>query len=181
MLRFRTLRRVFLLTVAVSLLAAPPIHTQTTIRIYPRPEPVAETRLLMQALNQPNFQGLLRMFQQKPADLEAWTFARGQALLIAETGNLLLLRPPKKQGQETWLDRAADLRNAAIRLAKAAGSQDYDKCRLGLVDVANACNRCHQTFRVAVRIQPSSEPAAATPPPPPALPQPAPLPKPGDK
>ena len=42
-----------------------------------------------------------RLLSQKPADVQSWTFARGQALLIAETGNLLMLRPPKgeKEGR----------------------------------------------------------------------------------
>ena len=35
-------------------------------------------------------------------DLHYTTTPRGQALLLAETGNLLLLRPPKTQGRDTW-------------------------------------------------------------------------------
>src|SRR5207247_369538 len=71
-------------------------------KFVPRLEAVAETKLLMEGLNQANFRGLENLLKQKPADLEAWTFARGQALLIAETGNLLLLRPPRNQGQAAW-------------------------------------------------------------------------------
>jgi hypothetical protein len=132
-------------------------------RPLPRPEAVAETRLLMEALNQTNFHGLERLLKDKPASAEAWTFARGQALLIAETGNLLLLRPPR-QGQTVWMDRSADLRTAATRLARAAGERDYDRARAGLTELANCCNRCHQTFRVAVRVAPFAEPGGgATP------------------
>src|SRR5439155_9804511 len=58
----------------------------------PKPEPIADTRLLMEALNQANFRGLERLLKNQPADMDAWTFARGQALVIAETGNLLMLR-----------------------------------------------------------------------------------------
>src|SRR5205085_9660091 len=82
-------------------------------------------------------------------------FARGQALLLAETGNLLLIRPPRTpDGQDAWLDRAADLREAATKLARAVGSQDLARSRSGLLEVAGACNRCHQTFRVAHRVRP---------------------------
>ena len=38
-----------------------------------------------------NFRGLERLLKEKPNSTEAWTYARGQALLIAETGNLLLI------------------------------------------------------------------------------------------
>jgi hypothetical protein len=132
--------------------AAPPQGS----RPLPSPQAVAETRLLMEALNQANFRGLEKLLKEKPADTEAWTFARGRALLIAETGNLLLLRPPR-QGQTVWMDRSADLRTAATRLARAAGESDYDRARAGLTEVANCCNRCHQTFRVAVRLAPFAE------------------------
>jgi hypothetical protein len=140
--------------------AAPPASSKPL----PSPQAVAETRLLMEALNQANFRGLEKLLGEKPANAEAWTFARGQALLIAETGNLLLLRPPR-QGQIIWMDRSADLRTAATRLARAAGERDYDRSRAELKEVANCCNRCHQTFRVPVRLAPFGEPGGAARPP----------------
>ena len=46
-----------------------------------------------------------------------------QALLLAETANLLMLRPPKNQGQPVWFERATDLRGIcfAERPAEAGG------------------------------------------------------------
>jgi cytochrome c556 len=120
----------------------------------PKPEPVAETRLLMEGLNQANFRGLERILKDKPTDVEAWTFARGQALLISETGNLLMLRPPRGKAQDVWLDRAAELRDAGTALARAAARRDWQGSRNALGDLAGACNRCHQTFRVSVRVTP---------------------------
>jgi hypothetical protein len=125
----------------------------------PRPEPVAETRLLMEGLNQANFRGLERLLRQRPTDAEAWTFGRGQALLIAETGNLLLLRPPQKRGQAEWLDGAAELRDAAAALARSVANRDFERSRTALGDLANRCNRCHQAFRVTQRIVPFAETA----------------------
>jgi cytochrome c556 len=48
------------------------------------------------------------------------------------------------------------LRDAAAALARSAGSQDYARSKAGLADVANSCNRCHRTFRVATRIGPAA-------------------------
>jgi hypothetical protein len=125
----------------------------------PKFDPVAETKLLMEGLNQANFRGLERQLKQKPADAEAWTFARGQALLIAETGNLLLLRPPRGQeAQEAWMKRSTEMREAAAALAKQAGSRDYERSLTALGALADTCNRCHQTFRVPTRIGPGAEP-----------------------
>jgi hypothetical protein len=120
-------------------------------RLLPRPQPVAETRLLMDALNQANFQGLERLLHDRPATTDAWIFARGQALLIAECGNLLMLRPPTV-GRAVWLDRCADLRTAATRVARAAADRDYTRTKNLVGELATSCNRCHDSFRIKVHI-----------------------------
>jgi hypothetical protein len=113
----------------------------------------------MEGLAQPNFRSLDRLLREKPPDLETWTFVRGQALLIAETGNLLLVRPPRQQGQAAWTENATAMRTVATSLARAAGNQDYARSRAGVAELANTCNRCHQTFRVPVRLTAFTEPA----------------------
>jgi hypothetical protein len=124
----------------------------------PKLEPVAETKLLMEGLADPNAKALGKLLAAKPKDPEAWNFARGQALLLAETGNLLMMRPPKnKTGEESWMTHAAELRENAAVLARSAAARDYLQSRTALAGVANACNRCHQTFRVAVRVDPFAE------------------------
>src|SRR5262249_47586852 len=123
----------------------------------PKLVPVAETKLVMEGVAQANYLGLERNLKQKPADVETWTFVRGQALLVAESGNLLMIRPPRNEGQMVWMQRATDLREAAATLAKHAGNRDYDRAKPALADVAAACNRCHQTFRVPVQIGPAPE------------------------
>jgi hypothetical protein len=124
----------------------------------PRPAPkldaVAETRLLMEGIIVPNFRGLEKSLQQKPADADTWAFARGQALLIGESGNLLMLRPPRNFGEADWMDRSTELRTAAVRLARTCAEHDFERSRAALGEVAAACNRCHQNFRVKARIVP---------------------------
>jgi hypothetical protein len=123
-----------------------------------RLEPVADTKLLMEALNETNFRGLEKILTQAPADSDAWTFARGQALLIGESANLLMIRPPTASaGRAVWLERADDLRSAAVRLARAAAGQDYTQARANLLSMAQTCNSCHQSFRVALRVVPFAE------------------------
>jgi hypothetical protein len=167
----RTLGRLVLLSVfAVLLLGVravpqtqpprPPAQPPTQpARPTPRLEAVAETRLLMEGLAQTNFRGLERLLKERPAAAEAWSFSRGQALLIAETGNLLLLRPPRNRGRDVWQERAMELRGAATALARHAAARDYERSRAALTTLAGVCNRCHQTFQVATRIVPFSEPS----------------------
>jgi hypothetical protein len=155
-----SLHRIFWPAVALLLAVAGPALTQPKrepARPAPKPEPVADTRLLMEGLNAANFKGLDRLLRDKPADDEAWAFVRGQALLIAETGNLLMLRPPKAEGQDAWMERSAELREAATALARAAAARDLDKSQRGLVGMANVCNRCHLTFRSPMRVEPFAD------------------------
>ena len=127
----------------------------------PKFEAMAETSLLMQGLAQSNYRALEKHLEGKgPADADTWTFARGQALLIAETGNLLLLRPPRNNGRDTWMRKAMDMRQAAGELGRRLGDRDLERSRTALVELRNKCNSCHQTFRVPTRIGPNMEPEA---------------------
>jgi hypothetical protein len=149
---------------AVLLVAVSQVQTQVAApsgtKLVPKLEPIAETKLLMEGMAHANFRGLEQLLSKKPADDRTWTFARGQALLIAETANLLMLRPPKNEGQPVWFERSMELRKVATALATAAGTKDFQASRAGLVHVANSCNRCHQAFRVPVEIEPFAEKVA---------------------
>jgi hypothetical protein len=132
----------------------------TEPKVTPRFEAVAETKLLMEGLAMPNYEGLEKQLADKPADNDSWGFVRGQALLIAETGNLLLLRPPRNQGRDTWMQRAMDLRQAAATVARHASNRDLEGSRTALTGLTDTCNKCHQTFRVQVRVGPNARPPA---------------------
>ena len=104
-----------------------------------------------------------RNLGKKPIDDQSWVFARGQALLIAETANLLMLRPPKNQGEPIWFARSMELRGQAQQLAEVLAKKDPERGKAALLGVANSCNRCHQSFRVPVEIVPF-QPAEPAPP-----------------
>jgi Cytochrome C' len=133
-------------------------------KFVPKFEAVAETRLLMEGLAQSNYRSLEKHLQGKgPADGDTWAFARGQAILIAETGNLLLLRPPRNQGRDTWMREAMDMRQSAAALARRLANRDLERSRTALADLAAKCNQCHRSFRVPVQIGPNTEVAPAVP------------------
>jgi hypothetical protein len=143
------------------LLVSGDVFSQTVIqnvpRFTPKLEPVAETKLVMAGLASANFKGLERILRDEPKEERAWVFARGQALLIAETGNLLLMRPPRNQGESAWFERATELRSKASQLAKTLSLKDFQSSRAEFVELANSCNRCHQQFRIPVQIEPFAD------------------------
>jgi hypothetical protein len=140
-----------------STLPTPTRPSTAAPKFIPKFEVWAETRLLMEGMANANFRSIARQLNKKPADAETWLFLRGQALLVAESGNLLLLRPPRNTGRDTWMKLAMDMRTQAGALAREASSRDWARSKKALGEVANACNRCHQTFRVPVRISPKHE------------------------
>ena len=80
----------------------------------------------MEGLADPNLRGLGKLLADKPKDAEAWGFARGQALLVAETGNLLLLRPPEaRPAKEAWMTHATELRDDGRGTGPGAAAKDY--------------------------------------------------------
>jgi hypothetical protein len=137
--------------------ASPQAPPRAPKRIVPKLEPVAETKLLMEGLNQPNFSAIEKLLKKQPVDEEAWVFARGQALLIGETANLLMIRPPRNNGQDLWMERSMGLRQAASSLAASLAKKDFEAGHAGMLELANACNRCHKSFRVSVKIVPFAE------------------------
>jgi hypothetical protein len=147
--------------VAISMITAPAAPQQpgasrprpaATPDSGPRLVPIAETKLLMEGLTQANFQGLEKILKAKDIDDETWGFARGQALLIAEAGNLLMLRPPRSAGENPWMKDCGDLRESATSLAKTIATRDVGRCRESMVQLAATCNRCHETFKVKTHV-----------------------------
>ena len=132
-------------------------------KIVPRLEPIAETRLIMEGLAHANFRGLERNLTKNPIDDQSWTFARGQALLIAESANLMMLRPPKNPGEQAWMERSMELRSQAQVLAGHLAKRDLENAKAGMTQLANSCNRCHQAFRVQIEITPFPMPDAPPP------------------
>ena len=129
-------------------------------KFVPKLEPIAETKLIMEGIAHTNYRGLERILSQKPPEEQSWKFARGQALLLAEAANLLMLRPPKNEGTNVWFEQSMQLRTQAKQLAETVSKRDLDKSRAQLVQLAGSCNRCHQTFRVPIEIAPFQQPEA---------------------
>jgi len=127
-------------------------------KIVPRLEPIAETRLIMEGIAHANFRGLERNLAKNPIDDQSWMFARGQSLLIAESANLLMLRPPRNPGEAVWMERSMDLRAQAQILAQHLAKKDLERSKAAMKEVANSCNRCHQSFRVPTEIVPFQQP-----------------------
>jgi Cytochrome C' len=155
----RTLRSASIGVLLLSTAIVPGLGQNTGgSKVVPKLEPIAETRLIMEGLAHANFRGLERNLTKSPIDDQSWIFARGQALLLAETANLLMIRPPKNKGEAVWFERSMDMRTQAQRLAQQVAKKDLEGSKTLMQQLANSCNRCHQSFRVPVDVAPFEQP-----------------------
>ena len=143
---------VLLLALALVSLPTPGSAQRPAAPFAPRFEAVADTRLLMEGMLNSNYRSLEKLLKYKPADRETWVFARGQAILIAEAGNLLLLRPPKGTGRDPWMKLSMEMRSRAVVLATAAAAKNHAGSVKALADLKASCAGCHQTFRVGIKL-----------------------------
>lgn len=95
------------------------------------------------------FQGPYRRLKQAMANENktnaTWKVIRGETLVLAEGGNLLLLRKPKKD-VEDWLKYSIASRDAGAELFKAAKKRDADGAAKAYRSMLNQCNACHKQF-----------------------------------
>jgi hypothetical protein len=80
-----------------------------------------------------------------PADRAAWKIIKSDALLLAESGNLLLTRGPT-ENRAAWDAHAVQVRDIGGTLYAAGKARDYDAARASWVTLIESCNACHNTF-----------------------------------
>jgi hypothetical protein len=99
----------------------------------------------MEYVNQPVYQRLKSNLSQEPADNAAWTTIKSDALILAETGNLLMLRAPN-ENQNAWLEHSVSLREAGQEMYQAAKKKDYQATSTEWMGLLQQCNSCHDDF-----------------------------------
>jgi hypothetical protein len=88
-----------------------------------------------------------------PKTDEEWRLFQGRMLMLAETGNLLMM-PGRARDNEKWMQYARRLYNAGFSAFKAAKAKDA----AGIADLSNemyaACVACHNDYRSDYRRRP---------------------------
>ena len=110
------------------------------------PKPVEpDMHEFMEYVFQPTYKRLKAALAEKPADRAAWGTVKSSALILAEGGNLLLFRKPKKETQD-WIGHAVSVRTFGGKLYRSAKQRDYAASRQHYEAMLSNCNRCHQQF-----------------------------------
>ena len=109
-------------------------------------QPVATISEIMVAITLPYSDALLYIERNPPKDDRDWETLQMQALMLAESGNLLMMKGrAKNQGQ--WMKNARMLVDAGAAAVKATRAKDI-KAVLALNDqIVTSCITCHVQFR----------------------------------
>ncbi len=109
----------------------------------PALKPVATVTQLMQAMVIPASNALFNLPRQVPEDDQGWSEARNSAVILSESGNLLMIGS-RAQDSEVWMATSRALVEAGAAALKAAQAKDVE----AITEVGNqiiaACESCHE-------------------------------------
>ncbi len=139
----------FLITVMSAMAQAP-----TTF------QPVGNMQQLMTDIIYPTSDALFYVDRDPPKNQKEWNDLRTQALMLAESGNLLMMEG-RARDQKNWILESKMLIDLGAKAYQAAQNKDLDGIR-ALNDPLNAaCVTCHQQYRPGYhRRRPAAVPAA---------------------
>jgi hypothetical protein len=121
--------------------------------------PVVDTKLLMQAVVDPNADVIWDAVKTidtpagteelRPKNEEEWIAVRNSAVAVAEAGNLLMLVPRAKDGNE-WMKRAQEMIDTGERAIRAADAKNPQQLFTIGGDIYEACSNCHRQYMDAI-------------------------------
>ena len=111
----------------------------------PRTQPVASLTQLMQAMIIPSSDALFNVARQSPKNDEEWAAIQNSAVILTESGNLLMIGNRAKDTGD-WMKMSQEMVDAGAVALKAAESRNVD----ALIDAGNqivdSCSRCHESY-----------------------------------
>ena len=109
-------------------------------------EPVeADVHEFMEYAFEPFFESLKDSLASEPKDRKAWKAVKANSLILAENGNLLMLRGPKEHSKK-WNELSAAMRDQGKHVYRGGKKRDYQSTRKAFVSFVAKCNACHEAF-----------------------------------
>ena len=122
----------------------------------PAPKPVAGIANVMNAINheQHGLFGMIKSFCDKggTADAEVWKLMRHRAQIIAEAGNILMIKSPPRgaddaAGLKKWKQHCEEYRELSKKLSKALAFKKVDKVKAAVDACMKQCEACHKDHK----------------------------------
>jgi hypothetical protein len=99
----------------------------------------------MEYVFQPTYLRLKQSMAAAPADNKGWKAVKSDALILAESCNLLYGRAPKEHGED-WVKHATASKEHGAKLYGAARAKDFEAATSAWKTMLDSCNACHKQF-----------------------------------
>jgi hypothetical protein len=109
-------------------------------------QPVGNMSQLMIDIIYPTSDALFYVDRDPPKNQHEWDLLRGQALMLAESGNLLMMEG-RARDQDNWIKDSKVLIDLGATAFKAAQAKDLDAIRALNDPLNDACVNCHLQYR----------------------------------
>jgi len=142
MSRDRTMRRtrIALIVTAGAMLATAAATAQQDADTAP-----ATVKQVMQTMTEPSSEVIFTAASEPPKDQQQWEAVRKSAVVLAESGRLLMTGGRAKDNT-TWMEMARALVNQAEATLKAAEAKNSDALSKAGDDVYLTCETCHARY-----------------------------------
>jgi hypothetical protein len=120
-------------------------------------QPVGNMRQLMIDIIYPTSDVLFYVDRDPPKNEHEWSLLRAQALMLAESGNLIMMAG-RARDQENWIKYSKIMIDLGTTAFKAAQAKDLDGIRALNDPLNDVCVNCHLQYRPGYHKRP---PAAA--------------------
>src|SRR5256712_7971983 len=123
-------------------------------------KPVADVKQLMQGAVDPSADVIWEatgtiiskdgVLERRPKNQAEWDTVRNAAIMLTESGNLLMMSPRAKDG-DVWMKRSQEMIDTGVAAWKAAEAKNVDQLFTIGGDVYEACSHCHQEYMDAIK------------------------------
>lgn len=110
---------------------------------------------IMLSMSWPMSDELLYIERNPPKTDKEWTNLQYAALMLAESGNLLMM-PGRARDQERWIQDAKMMVDAGAAAFRAARAKDMDAILALNGQIVDSCTNCHADYRPNYRRRPPS-------------------------
>jgi hypothetical protein len=101
---------------------------------------------LMVKIIYPTSDALFYIESRTPKTDAEWTVLEGQALMLAESANLLMM-PGRARDQKQWMDDAKLMLDAGAAAVKAAKAKNVEAISALSDQLVASCTTCHKHYR----------------------------------
>jgi len=108
-------------------------------------QPVGTSLELMKAMVIPASDVIFKI-SDAPKDDKEWAVVQNNALILAESGNLLMMTGRAKDNAE-WMKDSKALVDAGTAAFKAAKAKDFSKFGDISDDILTTCETCHKKYK----------------------------------